>query len=642
MSQQQDIQSNTTDDPSRSTTIQFGDFHESPNTQNAPLGANSTAGTPAFNHVTGPGFPGPFGGGSQLPPTQHASFGAPMNTGVPVFNNTLSPGLQGPSGGGPHTGPSFSNTTSQFGAPGAGPSFSSPFTGQNSYAPTSANYPYHSLHPPTHMQQSFHPQMQNPVASYGYTMPMMAPQGQPTTSSSSTPLRITVGNIITHTDNCPMCMGYIAHLITASDFNDIISERDGSIRGESSSSTNSQGRELVVSSLQEQLASTSRAHETERQNLKDRIIALEIEHNELRAHHESDVAQIDDIVRDCQEAHDRRQYWKAQYYDLRDQRDRQDTNTSSTVAVAKKLDKGKGKEVTTVPLQNRITSTEAQMTTRTSVPLSQRLSPMEGDSNSQTTFENTRVSGSGQPLMVSQAGTSLSGGSVLAPLPPHTGDKRKRDSASTSVPQRGTVSYDDLYAEPTGEVQYSYKAYQLEHYLTDMEDDDSEPDAHPNRLKGKQRELQNKTNREARRQMDAVSAQQAKEEGRSPPPKRSKSSKNKEFDVLRGMVTRLPFQVPTSVEEVEKIIKILEESDNVRPWRLLWKTVHGMIAMHKRAHHVPRAERTAVDNAVIDQFTAVPQWYIAEMNRQGHSVPSLFEPKPSQKKARLTAASASV
>ncbi|KAJ3978851.1 hypothetical protein F5890DRAFT_1559566 [Lentinula detonsa] len=595
MSQQQDIQSNSNDDPSRSTTIQFGDFHESPNTQNAPLGANSTAGTPAFNNVSGPGFPGPFGGGSQLPPNQHALFGAPMNTGVPVFQNTPSPGFQGQSGGGSHPGPNFTNANSQF---------SSPFTGQNSYASTGANYPYHSLHPPTHMQQSFPPQMQNPIASYGYPMPMMAPQGQSTTSPSSTSLRITVGNIITHSDNCPMCMGYVAHLITASNFNDIISERDGNIRGDSSSSTNSQGRELVVSSLQEQLASMSRAHETERQNLQDRITALELERNELRARHESDMAQIDDI-----EGH-------------------QDAKASPTVAVAKKLDKGKGKEVTTVPLQNRIT---------TSLPLSQRLSPMEGNSNSQSILENARASGSGQHAMSGQAGTSLSGGSMSTPLPPHTGDKRKHDPAPTSIPQRGTISYDDLYTEPTGEVQYSYKAYQVEHYLTDMEDDDSEPEAHPNRLKGKQREMQNKVNREARRQMDAMSAQRAKEEGCSPPPKRSKSSKNKEFDVLRGMVTKLPFQDPTSVEEVERIVKTLEESDNVRPWHLLWKTVHGMIAMHKRACHVPRAERSAVDDAVIDRFTTVPQWYIAEMNRQGHTVPKLFEPKPSQKKARHAA-----
>ncbi|KAJ3978752.1 hypothetical protein F5890DRAFT_1559736 [Lentinula detonsa] len=604
MSQQQDIQSNSNDDLSRLATIQFGDFHESPNTQNAPLGANSTAGTPAFNHVSGPGFPGPFGGGSQLPPNQHALFGAPMNTGVPVFQNTPSPGFQGQAGGSSQPGPNFTNANSHF---------SSPFTGQNSYASTGANYPYHSLHPPTHMQQVFPPQMQNPIASYGYPMPMMAPQGQSTMSPSSTSLRITVGNIITHSDNCPMCMGYVAHLITASDFNDIISERDGNIRGEPSSLTNSQGRELVVSSLQEQLASTSRAHETERQNLQDRITALELERNELRARHESDMAQIDDIVRNCQEAHDRRQYWKAQYYDLRDQEGRQDAKASPTVAVAKKLDKGKGKEVSTVPLQTRIT---------TSLPLSQRLSPMEGDSNSQGILDNTRASGSGQHAMSGQAGTSLSGGSVSTTLPPHTGDKRKRDPAPASIPQRGTVSYDNLYAEPTGEVQYSYKAYQVEHYLTDMEDDYSEPEAHPNQLKGKQREMQNKINREARWQMDAV--------------------KNKEFDVLRGMVTKLPFQDPTSVEEVERIVKTLEESDSVRPWRPLWKTVHGMIAMHKRARHVPQAERSAVDDAVIDRFTTVPQWYIAEMNRQGHTVPKLFEPKPSQKKARHAAAGASL
>ncbi|KAJ3791899.1 hypothetical protein GGU11DRAFT_750868 [Lentinula aff. detonsa] len=192
-----------------------------------------------------------------------------------------------------------------------------------------------------------------------------------------------------------------------------------------------------------------------------------------------------------------------------------------------------------------------------------------------------------------------------------------------------------------GEVQYSYKAYQLEHYLTDMEDDDSEPDAHPNRLKGKQREMQNKINREGKRRMDAMLAQRAKEEGRSPPPKCSRSSKNKEYNVLRGMVTKLPIQVPSSIEEVEKVFTTLEESDNARPWRPLWKTVHGMIAMHKQAHHVPRAECSAVDDAVIDRFTAVPQWYEAEMTRQGHTVPKLFEPKPSQKKARNTATSVS-
>ncbi|KAJ3987890.1 hypothetical protein F5890DRAFT_1550953 [Lentinula detonsa] len=619
MSQIHDTDNNDPKDQPRSSTIQFADFHESLNIQNALLGANPTAGTPAFNTVTGPGFPGPFGGGSHLPPppNQNALFGANMNPVASAFHNTSGPGFPGPSGGGSHTGP-FNNSTPQFGS-----NFSSPFMGQNSYVLSNTNY---SLNPfQTHPQQPFQQQMPNSTSAftnYGYTMPMVPSHNPPTPSSSSTPLRITVGNIITHSDNCPMCMGYVAHLITASDFNEIISERDGTIRGESSSSTNSQGRELVVSSLQEQLASLSRAHETERQNLMDRITALETERNELRTRHVSDVAQIEKIMCDCQEAHNRRQYWKDQYYDLRDQGDRQDTQTHPTMSVAKKLDKGKGKEMPTIPLQQRIAATETKVTKGSSIPLSQ-------------------ASGSGQAPAQSEAGTSSSKGSLVTPVPPHTGDKWKHDSDLMSAPQRGTVSYDDLYAEPMGEVKYSYKAYQLEHYLTDMEDDESEPDAHPNHLKGKQREMQNKINREGKRRMDAKLAQRAKEEGWSPPPKHSKSSKNKEYDVLQGMVTKLPFQVPSSVEEVEKVVTTLEESDNARPWRLLWKTVHVMIAMHKQARHVPRAERSAVDNTVIDRFTVVPQWYAAEMTRQGHTVPKLFKPKPSQKKVRTADTSAS-
>ncbi|KAJ3792979.1 hypothetical protein GGU11DRAFT_760310 [Lentinula aff. detonsa] len=85
-----------------------------------------------------------------------------------------------------------------------------------------------------------------------------------------------------------------------------------------------------------------------------------------------------------------------------------------------------------------------------------------------------------------------------------------------------------------------------------MEDDDSEPDAHPNHLKGKQREMQNKINREGKQWMDAMAAQRAREEGRS------------------------------------------------------------------------------------------PHWYIVEMTQQGHTVPKLFKPKPSQKKARHATASASL
>ncbi|KAJ3785935.1 hypothetical protein GGU10DRAFT_375402 [Lentinula aff. detonsa] len=557
MSQIHDTNNNDPKDLPRSSNIQFGDFHESPNVQNAPLGANPTAGTPAFNNVSGPGFPGPFGGGSHLPPppNQNALFGANMNPAAPAFHNTSGPGFPGPSGGGSHMGP-FNNATPQFEL-----NFSSPFMGQNSYVSSNTNYPINPFQ--TQPQPPFQPQMLNPnsaFTNYGYAMTMIPSHNPPAPSSSSTPLRITVGNIITHSDSCPMCMGYATHLITVSKFNEII--------------------------VLDQLSGTT--------NLMDRITALESERDELRAHHASDVAQIDEIVRDCQEAHDRRQYWKDQYYDLRDQGDHQNTQTQPTVSVAKKLDKGKGREMPTIPLRQRIATTETKVAKGSSIPLSQQLSPMEGDWNSHHVPEHDRASRSGQAPAQSEAGTSSS-----------------------------KVSYDDLYAEPTGEVQYSYKAYQLEHYLTDMEDDDCKPDAHPNRLKGKQREMQNKINREGKRRMDTKLAQRAKEEGRSPPPKRSRSSKNKEYNVLRGMVTKLLFQVPSSIEEVEK------------------KTVHGMIAMHKQARHVPRAKCSAVDNAVIDRFTTVPQWYEAEMTQQGHTVPKLFEPKPSQKKARNTATSVS-
>ncbi|KAJ3791898.1 hypothetical protein GGU11DRAFT_750867 [Lentinula aff. detonsa] len=306
MLQIHDTNNNDPKDLPRSSNIQFGDFHEPPNIQNAPLGANPTAGTPAFNNVSGPGFPGPFGGGSHLPPppNQNALFGVNMNPAAPAFHNTSGPGFPGPSGGGSHTGP-FNNATPQFGS-----NFSSPFMEQNSYVSSNTNYPINPFQ--TQPQQPFQPQMPNPnsaFTNYGYAMTMIPSHNPPAPSSSSTPLRITV-----------------AHLITASKFNKIISERDGIIRGESSSSTNSQ-------------------------NLMDGITALESERNELRARHVSDVAQIDEIVRDCQEAHDRRQYWKDQYYNLRDQGDRQDAQTHPTGSVAKKLDKGKGREMPTIPLQ---------------------------------------------------------------------------------------------------------------------------------------------------------------------------------------------------------------------------------------------------------------------------------------------------
>ncbi|KAJ3978559.1 hypothetical protein F5890DRAFT_1560119, partial [Lentinula detonsa] len=275
----------------------------------------------------GPGFPGPFGDGSHPSPvnTQNAPFGAIPHAGTSAFAASTGPGFAGPSGGGSQSG-FFPNTNPQFGHT---PNFGSQFHGSNNYGAPGTSYP-------------FHPQMQvtPPFANYGYTTPMMNTQGM-SASAPTTPLRITVGNLITHSDNCTMCMGYVAHLVTASDFNEVISERDGLIQGATAPSNNNQGHALVVSSLQEQLASALRSHETERQTLADRITALELERNELRTRHESDVAQIDDISRDCHEANERHLYWKDQYYDLRDHGDRYKAPARAEVPESKSLDKGK-------------------------------------------------------------------------------------------------------------------------------------------------------------------------------------------------------------------------------------------------------------------------------------------------------------
>ncbi|KAJ3783465.1 hypothetical protein GGU10DRAFT_377650 [Lentinula aff. detonsa] len=581
MSQNDNVNANNL---SGSRHIQFGEFTDSSNPQNAPIGANPTAGTPAFNNVSGPGFPGPFGDGSH-PSTannQNALMGATPSTGAPGFPVIAGPGFAGPTGVGTQAG-FFPNNNSQFGM---ALNFGPPFHGPSNYVAPGTSYPF---------QQQM--QTATPFANFGYPTPMMTAPGM-SLSVPTTLLRITVGNLITHSDNCSMCMGYVAHLITASDFNE--------------------GHELVVNSLQEQIASTLRSHETERQTLNDRITALELERNELRTRHESDAAQLDEITRDCQEANERRLYWKDQYYDLRDHGDRYNAEARAEAPQPKSLDKGKGRE---------------RVASGSSVPLSQRLNSMEGEINTPRNVKEKRSvrtepargrfeEAPAEPLV-----------SSTTRIAPSMGEKRKREATGQPSDPRALVSYDDLHdnsEEPT----YSYKAYQMEHYLTDMEDDDSEPEAHPNRLKGKQREMQNKINRESRRRMDALSAQRAREEGRSPPPKQTKGSKNKEYDALRGTATRLPFQAPVSAEEVETIIKALNESDNTRPLRPMWKTVHGMIAMHKQARQVPRAARTAMQDTVIEKFIAVPRWFATEMNRQGRPLPHLFEPRASQKEAK--------
>ncbi|KAJ3780490.1 hypothetical protein GGU10DRAFT_380576 [Lentinula aff. detonsa] len=437
-------------DLSGSRPIQFGEFNDSSNPQNALLGANATAGTPAFNNVPGPGFPGPFGDGSHPSPvnTQNAPFGAIPHAGASAFSVSTGPGFTGPSGGGSQSG-FFPNTNPQFGHT---PNFGSQFHGSNNYVAPGDVF----ISP------------DNPVEDY---------------SREPDP--------ITHSDNCTMCMGYVAHLVTASNFNEVISERDGLIQGTTAPSTNNQGHALVD-----------------------------------------------------------------QYYDLRDHGDCYKAQARADVPESKSLDKGKGREVPMVPLQHQIASVAEGVASGSAIPLSQRLSPTEGDVKSQRKAEDTRT------LRPEPAQGRIEGAptqprvSLMTHITPHMGDKRKREEAGPPPAQRALVLYNDLHESPE-EPTYSYQAYQMEHYLTDMEDDGSEPEAHPNRLKGKQRGQQNKINRESRRRMDALAAQRAWEEGRSPPPKRTKSSKNKEYDVIRGMVTRLLFQAPVSAEEVETVVKAL-------------------------------------------------------------------------------------
>ncbi|KAJ3791430.1 hypothetical protein GGU11DRAFT_751821 [Lentinula aff. detonsa] len=185
--------SNNANDLSGSRHIQFGEFNDSSNPQNALPGAIVTAGTPAFHNVSGPGFSGPFGDGSHPSPAnnQNAPVGASPNTGAPAFPVIAGPGFAGPTGGGAQPG-FFPNNNSQFGL---APNFGPPFHGPNNYVAPGTSYPF---------QQQM--QTATPFANFGYPTSIMTAPGM-SSSVPTTPLRITVGNLITHSDNCPMCMG---------------------------------------------------------------------------------------------------------------------------------------------------------------------------------------------------------------------------------------------------------------------------------------------------------------------------------------------------------------------------------------------------------------------------------------------------
>ncbi|KAJ3740305.1 hypothetical protein EV360DRAFT_76811 [Lentinula raphanica] len=525
---------NNNPDPSGSQNLHFGDFTGSSENQPAPVGAPQPAGAPAFNNATGPGFSGPFGGGS------HPGF--------------------------------FTNPPQNFGSMAGGSSATSAHSPAGQVMNPQFQVPsIHHAQPPFPHQPTFAP--------YGFSTPMMPIPGMVSTPNPQ-PLRITIGNIIAHSENCPTCMNYIAHLAMANDFNEAIAQRDSIIRssGASSSSSipSSCNHEPLISSLQEQLASVTRIHEVERQTLNDRITALELERSELRACIDEDETRIKRIVRNGDAVDDERHYWKNKYYDLVE-----------------------GVE----PTQSRANSPENQPKSSDKDDAMDPIPPREEPPTTASTSEVSTSVKLPKPTVPSKAS-------------PHSGEKRKRNESTGTPSRRDVVPYDDLY--PRDRLNPSYKPGEVE---TDS-DDLSEPDPHPNRLKGKMRALQNKTNKEVKRKWHEEDVRRAKAEGRPIPIKKSKSSKNREWDALREGPSKLPFKPPTTVEEYERICQALRDSDNFQPPRLMWKTVNGMRRLSHSARMTPLSRRTELEN-VLATFSIIPRWYKNLMELQGKKVPSM-------------------
>ncbi|KAJ3966205.1 hypothetical protein EV361DRAFT_872583, partial [Lentinula raphanica] len=98
--------------------------------------------------------------------------------------------------------------------------------------------PASNLPPP----QNFYQPPPLPFHNSGFQQPLppfqgMAPLPPP---QMAIPLRITLGNIIAHSEGCAICTNYIAHMAMASttdEFNEIMTLRDSRIRGAGSSSS---------------------------------------------------------------------------------------------------------------------------------------------------------------------------------------------------------------------------------------------------------------------------------------------------------------------------------------------------------------------------------------------------------------------
>ncbi|KAJ3752110.1 hypothetical protein EV360DRAFT_75646 [Lentinula raphanica] len=552
-----------------------------------PSGSNSHAGPSGSQNIT---FNGPYG--SSEP--QNAAQAAQNTSGHPDFtsNNPESSGL---SGGGPHSGV-FPLQLQH--PPGQQVLFQHPI-------------PSPQLAPP-------HPQYQQqppPFQSIGFPQPIQPFQGMgpPIPPQMAIPLRITLGNIIAHSEGCAVCTNYIAHMAMASttdEFNEIMSQRDSHIRGTApSSSSGTCNHELLISSLQEQLSSLRGMRDIERQTMGDRILALELERDDYCERYHQERAQVDELTRENDELNESRRYWKYRYGTLDREAEPKVAGPSSSgskttepaTQVArdgrprntKKSDrKGKGREVPMVPLEQRISHTEGMDSHDSNVPLARRMSPMRED------MELTRV-----PVSTT---ASSDAGSVVVRLPlntlssefnPHVPPRVEEGSGRSAEPYEGPYS-----STPTGVTRLT---------LPESSDvsDDFEPDPHPNRLKGEARLRQNRINKEAKRKMYEDSVRRNKILGLPPPQKNTKRSKKREFDALRRDFSKEEFQQPTTAEEVDTINHALRESDSFTPPRLMWRTMQGMRRIYEYARAIPAANRSELERALVSRFNYIPKWY---------------------------------
>ncbi|KAJ3769472.1 hypothetical protein FB446DRAFT_791353 [Lentinula raphanica] len=572
-----------------------------------PAGSSNLPGPSGPQNTT---FNGPYGS-EELQNVAHAT----QNTsGLPDFNSN-NPEISGLSGGGPHAGIFPLQLQQQ-------PAQQAPF--------------HHSL---PHPQQAPPPiQYQHspiPFQPLGFTQPNQPFQGMaPPPPQMSTPLRISLGNIIAHAEGCAICTSYVAHMAMASttdEFNEVMTQRDNRIRGSNpSSSSGTCNHEPLIHSLQEQLTSLQGIRDLERQTMNDRILALELERDDYRDRYHQEREQVDDLTRENGELNESRRYWKYRYGTPERETEQNHPGPSSSgtgrtqpASQVTQSDnrrskpnpdrKGKGREVPMIPLEQRLTSVTEVERREPSIPLSQRLSPMREDTDLPEAPVPTNASSDAGSVVIRLPQNTLS-----QEFNPHPHALVEEGSGRTAKPYEGPYA-----STPAGLTRLKLPE------LSDVSDD-SEPDPHPNRLKGEARLRQNRINKEAKKRMYEDSVRRNKALGLPPPQKHGKRSKKREFDALRRTVSKDEFQPPSTAEEVDTINHALRESDSFQPPRLMWRTMQGMRRMYEHARAIPAINRNDLEKALVSRFNYIPRWYneaLADQKKKPFVFPTMQPPR---------------